>query len=156
MQIDAEGVRPLHYVADDGLGTKSRHADVVFDWESNRANGEYAGVPVDLTLHGGEQDDMSIQIAMLVALRAGQTPEHLSMIDKNSVRNYQYQKVGEERLKTALGPLDTVIYASSRAGSSRVTRFWCPPSRGYVPVKVEQKNEGNVEWSMEILSLSGY
>jgi hypothetical protein len=35
-----------------------------------------------------------------------------------------------------------------------VTRFWCAPARGYIPMRVEQKRGDDIEWSMEIRSLS--
>jgi hypothetical protein len=155
MSIDASGVRPLHFVADDGLSTPARHSDVVFDWSAGHASGVYSGVAVDMALRGDEQDDLSAQIAMLLTLRAGRTPDHLSMIDKNTVRDYVYQRLGEERITTGIGPVDTVIYATHHEGSRRTTRFWCPSSRGYVPVKVQQSNGDNVEWTMEIQSLTG-
>ncbi len=155
VQVDAEGVRPLHFIADDGIGTPSRHSDVSFDWSARRASGVYSGVAVDLALKGNEQDDLSIQIAMLVALRSGHTPDQVAMIDKNTVREYQYSRVDNQRITTALGPLDTVVYVSHRLGSQRSTRFWCAPAHGFVPVRVQQKNNETIEWTMDIETLSG-
>ena len=34
-----------------------------------------------------------------------------------------------------------------------MTRFWCAPDRGYIPLKVEQTRGKDVEWTMEIRSL---
>jgi hypothetical protein len=90
---------------------------------------------------------------MMVELLRGRTPEQLSMIDKNSTREYRYQQEGSEPIATALGRIDTVIYSSQHLGSPRVTRFWCAPSKGFVPVRVQQKRIDSVEWAMEIQSL---
>jgi len=89
-----------------------------------------------------------------VALRQGRAPGVLSLIDKNSIRDYSYTREGEESIATHLGQLPTVVYASHHAGSPRVTRFWCAPSKGFLPVRIQQKRLDSVEWTMEIQSLT--
>jgi Protein of unknown function (DUF3108) len=153
MRIGGDGIQPLHYRATDGSSANERGADVTFDWETNHASGSYENVKVDLPLKPGVQDDLSIQIALLYALRQGRVPSSLSMIDKNSIRDYSYRQEGVATIATHLGSLDTVIYASHHEGSPRTTRFWCAPSKGFVPVRVEQKRLDDVEWTMEIETL---
>ena len=153
LRVGDHGVEPLHYHATDGTSADERGADVSFDWDAGRATGVYGGVPVDLALKSGVQDDLSIQIALLYALRQGRVPSNLSMIDKNSIRDYNYRQLGTETIDTRLGRIDTVVYASQHTGSPRVTRFWCAPTKGYVPMRVQQKRIDSVEWTMEIESL---
>jgi len=151
LRVGAQGVQPLSFKA-EGAGD-SHDADVSFDWSADRATGVYEGTPVDLPLKPGIQDDLSVQIAMMVELLRGRTPEQLSMMDKNSTREYRYQREGSEPIATALGRIDTVIYSSQHLGSPRVTRFWCAPSMGYLPLRIEQKRADSVEWTMDILSV---
>jgi hypothetical protein len=153
LRVRDQGVQPLHYHATDGTSADQRGADVSFDWDAGRATGVYEGVKVDLALKNGVQDDLSIQIALLYALRQGRVPGNLSMIDKNAIRDYDYRQAGTETIDTRLGRIDTVVYASQHTGAPRVTRFWCAPSKGYVPVRVQQKRLDSVEWTMEIESL---
>lgn len=153
LRADARGIEPLHYRATDGSTANARGADVTFDWQSSHASGSYENVPVDLTLKRGVQDDLSIQIALLYALRQGRVPTNLSMIDKNTIRDYSYRQEGHESLATGLGRIDTIVYASRHEGSPRTTRFWCAPSKGFVPMRVEQKRLDSVEWTMEIETL---
>ncbi|HEY3808378.1 MAG TPA: DUF3108 domain-containing protein [Steroidobacteraceae bacterium] len=153
MRVGADGVQPLHFQATDGTRADERGADVSFDWNAARATGKYDGVDVDLPLKQGVQDDLSIQVALLYALRHGQPPANLSMIDRNSIRDYSYRREGTATIDTKLGRIDTIVYASQHAGSPRVTRFWCAPSKGYVPMRVQQKRIDEVEWTMEIESL---
>jgi hypothetical protein len=155
LRVTEQGVQPLSYHATDGTSANERGADVTFDWDAGHASGVYEGVKVDLPLKSGVQDDLSIQIALLFALRQGQVPANLSMIDKNSLRDYSYRREGTETIATKLGRIETVVYASHHEGSPRVTRFWCAPAKGYVPVRVEQKRLDSVEWTMEIETLKG-
>jgi hypothetical protein len=151
LRVTDKGVQPLSFKAEGG--GDSHDADVKFDWSAGRATGVYEGTAVDLPLKPGVQDDLSVQIAMMVELLHGRTPEQLSMIDKNSWREYRYQREGAETIATPLGQIDTIIYSSQHPGSPRVTRFWCAPSLGYVPMRVEQKRVDSVEWTMDIRSL---
>jgi Protein of unknown function (DUF3108) len=153
LRVTGQGVRPLSYHATDGTTANERGAEVSFDWDLLRAKGVYEGVPVDLPLKSGVQDDLSIQIALLVALRQGRAPGDLLLIDKNSIRQYSYRREDDETITTKLGQIQTTVYASHHEGSPRVTRFWCAPSKGFVPVRVEQKRLDSVEWTMEIESL---
>ena len=153
LRVTPGGVQPLHYKAEDGTSSSKRDADVQFDWEHNRVSGIYEGVKVDMPLRPGTQDDLSVQIALMVELLAGRTPEQFLMIDKDSVREYRYTREGKESISTPFGQLDTVIYRAQKTGSPRVTRFWCAPSRGYIPMRVEQKKDDEVQWAMQVQSL---
>jgi hypothetical protein len=153
LKVTENGVRPLSYDADDGTSSTKRDAHVQFDWEHNRVTGVYEDTKVDMPLQPGVQDDLSVQIALMVELLAGREPNQLQMIDKNTVREYRYTREGEESLSTPVGNIDTVIYRAQKKNSPRVTRFWCAPSRGYIPMKVEQKKDDDVQWTMQIQSL---
>jgi hypothetical protein len=153
LKVGAAGVEPLSYKGDDGTGSSKRTIDISYDWEQRRVSGVYEETRVDLALTPGVQDDSSVQVAMMVELLAGGTPESFSLIDKNDVREYRYAREGEETLKTPLGDVATVVYRSQRTGSLHVNRYWCAPQRGYVPIRVQQKRADEVQWTMEIESL---
>jgi hypothetical protein len=151
MRITSEYVQPLHLKV---TGSGTRHdADVQFDWNQGRATGMYEGKQIDLAVTPGVQDDLSVQIAMIRQLVLGQTPELLREIDKNGIRDYLYKRVGAETLDTAIGRIDTIVYTTEHPGSPRITRYWCAPARGFIPMKVQQTLRGAVEWTMDIESL---
>ncbi len=51
----------------------------------------------------GVQDDLSVQVALMHALLAGQAPAGIAMFDRNGIRDYDYARVGEATLHTAVG-----------------------------------------------------
>jgi hypothetical protein len=153
LRITDSGVQPLSYQADDGTSSTKRDVHVQFDWEHGRVTGVYEDTKVDMPITPGIQDDMSIQIALMNDLLKGHTPEKLTLLDKNSVREYRYTRDGEETLTTPMGPVHTIIYRSQKSGSPRVTSYWCAPSLGYIPMRVEQKRDDEVEWTMQIQSV---
>ena len=154
VKVTTQGVEPQSYQADDGTSSSKRTIELKYDWHSHRVTGVYEQTPVDLALTPEVQDDASIQLALMVELLAGHTPERFSLIDKNSVREYRYAREGEATLQTPLGPVSTIVYRAQKAYSPRVTRFWCAPERGYVPMKVEQTKGKDVQWTMQIQSLT--
>jgi len=151
LRVTDHGVEPQSFRAD--AGSEDHNADVTFNWQIGRATGSYEGTKVDMPIKSGIQDDLSVQIELIFDLLRGKTPDNLSMIDRNTVRDYRYQREGEETISTPFGQVATVIYSSQHAGSPRITRFWCAPSMGYVPMRVEQKRIDKVEWTMEIRTL---
>jgi hypothetical protein len=154
MRIDDAGVQPLRYRADDGTSATKRDIDLQFDWPQLRVSGVSEDQPVAAPLVAGVQDDLSVQIALMLELSRGQTPASFKTFNDRGLREYQYRREAEETLQTPLGAIATVVYSSQRAGSNRVTRYWCAPSLGYLPLKAQQKRAERVEWTMEIRTLS--
>jgi hypothetical protein len=143
-------VRPTAYVADDGSDDTGRDVSLKFDWEKQRVAGIAEDKPVDEPLAPGVQDSLSVQIALMCALAAGETPKSFQLIDKDEVKEYQYTHEGRATLDTPLGKLDTVVYTSQRAGNSRLTRLWIAPSLGYLPVRAEQIRKGKRELQLAL------
>jgi len=154
LRVTDAGTQPLSYEASDGTSSTRRAVDVKYDWEHGRLTGVYEDVKVDLPLTPGVQDDASVQVALMVELLRGHTPEHFSLLNKDAVRDYRYVREGEATVQTPFGKVATIIYRSERENSPRVTRFWCAPWRGYVPLRVQQKRGDDIEWTMEIQSLT--
>jgi len=153
LEVTDAGVHPLTYKADDGTSATKRDANVTFDWEHKQVTGVYEDAKVDMPLPMGIQDDLSVQIALMVELLRGHTPDKFSLLSGNSVREYRYSRDGEETLTTPVGTIQTIIYRSEKQYSPRVTRFWCAPSLGYIPLRVEQKRKDDVEWTMQVQSV---
>ena len=151
VRVTDSGVEPLSYKSEGGDSAKS--IALSYDWQAHKVTGTYEGTPVDLPLTPGVEDDASVELALTVELLAGRTPKTFRIIDRNDTREYQFARDGEATLETPMGRIATVVYRSQKAHSPRITRFWCAPDRGYVPIKVEQTRGDEVQWTMEIESL---
>jgi hypothetical protein len=153
MRLTDKGIRPIHFVADDGTDSKKRDLDLRFDWERSRVTGVSEEKPVDAEVGPGTQDDLSVQIALVYELDNGRTPASFKTFGDRGAREYQYLREGAETLQTPLGAVETIIYRTERSGSPRVTRYWCAPALGYLPMKAQQKRREDVEWTMDIRKL---
>lgn len=143
-------VRPSAYVADDGSADTSRDVSLKFDWEKGRVAGIAEDRPVDQPIAPGVQDSLSVQIALMCALAAGESPKTFELIDKDEVKEYVYTREGNATIDSPLGKLDTVVYTSQRPGASRLTRLWIAPSLGYLPVRGEQMRKGKRELQLSL------
>jgi hypothetical protein len=150
LAIDADHVRPMKYRAVDGASS----VDLDFDWEAGYARGVSEKKAVDLKLKEGTQDVMSIQVEVMLDLKKGNVPKTFQIIDKDELKDFIYTQEGTDRIRTALGTLDTVIVASRRSGNNRILRMWFAPSLGFVPVQAERTRDGKLEFAMRIKSLT--
>jgi hypothetical protein len=144
-RLGANGVQPLRYALDDGTKDTAKDTRLEYDWTRGRVTGTARGEPVDLPLEPGTQDALSIRAAVLADLASGREPGEYRMIDGHDLKTYVYRREGTQRLKTALGELDTVIYTSRRKDAderARSWKYWYAPSQGWLPVRIEQIDKG--------------
>ena len=148
--IDDGGIKPLHYLADDGTKSTAKDIQLDFDWAGGKIRGVAEERRVELALPEGLQDGMSVQIALMHALLRGESPRGFSLIDKDAIKEYLYAAEPPVRLRTVAGELDTAVWSSRRPNSNRITRVWYAPSLGYLPVQAERRKGDTVEWSMRL------
>jgi len=154
MQVDTNGVRPLSWYSEDGKSNTSRDGSLDFDWNNKRVTGTVEDESVDMPLKSGVQDRLSMQVAVLAALQNNTQPGAIILIDGEQVKRYTYELKGEQQVVTGSGRYDTIIYESTRKGSSRIKRVYHSPELSYIPVRVEDLRKGKVETVMELVSVS--
>jgi hypothetical protein len=150
LTIEGGHVRPQKYRGKEGSAT----VNLDFDWSSKRATGESEKKPVDIALHDGTQDVMSIQVEVMADLKRGNLPKTFWIVDKDQLKEFLYTQEGDARIRTAIGELDTVVVTSQRAGNNRILRMWFAPSLGFLPVQAERSRDGKVEIAMRIKSVN--
>jgi hypothetical protein len=152
VRVTEHGVQPQSFKSTGGNPDKA--IELNYDWQAHRVTGTYEGTKVDLPLTPQMQDDGSVQLALMVELLAGRTPPTVQLIDKNDVREYEFTRDGETAIRTAIGDVTTQVFKSQKKFSPRITRSWCDPERGYVPMRVQQKVDNDVQWTLDIQSLT--
>lgn len=136
-----------------GADEKQREINLTFDWTKLKVTGVAKEHTVDLALPADAQDPMSLQIATLRDLAAGSIKPAVWMVDSDKLKDYEMKREGNERLETALGQLDTVVYTSRRPNSDRITKTWVAPALGYLPVRAERIRGKKVEFTLKIESI---
>jgi hypothetical protein len=142
--------RPLRYTFDDGTKSTDRDVRLEFDWRAGRVRGVAEDVAVDVALVPELQDAATMTALATARLRAGEEPGSIAMIEKGAIKHYRHTLLRREKLATALGELDTVVYLSTREGSSRETLTWHAPALGYAVVQAQQRVKGKLGFHTRI------
>jgi Protein of unknown function (DUF3108) len=154
--VSESGVEPRRYLLTDGGHDPEHQTDINYDPLKRRVSGRVEGKPYDAPFEPGLQDVNSIRAALLVDLLAGRDPGEYAMLDGREVKRYVYARRGTARISTEIGELDTVIFESERKGSQgggRTWRYWYAPSMGWLPVRIEQREDGRARLTFTVRTL---
>ncbi len=123
-----------HYLFNSS-GSK-RNAWVVFDRKNLVAKSLYKSVTIELSIRSDHVDRMLESLVFRTDLIAGKIAEKYSYVERNSLRESVYEKLGTETISTKAGNFDTVKYRRQRVGSSRSAIIWFAPELEYLPVQM--------------------
>jgi hypothetical protein len=154
-RVDANGVRPLEFWYEDGSRSGEDNVHVVFDWDRGVATISGAEKRQEMAVPAGALDRGSLQVARMRDLAAGGTLHSYTIADDDSVAQYDYTENGLETITTGIGPKSARIFTQQRAGSSRTTWVWMAPDMRFLPVRIEQQRDGEVQTALNLVSVSG-
>ncbi|AWF83376.1 DUF3108 domain-containing protein [Microbulbifer sp. A4B17] len=100
-------------------------------------------------------DKVSYQIQLALDIAAGKTDLQYKVADGKKIRDYKFNQVGTETLKTPLGPVETIKVARVRSkDSGRETTVWIAPQWNYALVKLIQREENGKRYQINLTNLS--
>lgn len=91
-----------------------------------------------------------IKIDRLVAQLFGHSLKNVKVSDKGRERIYTFSIIGETKIDSVLGIIDTVIIRKEIEGSKRSTITWYARERNYLPVRIEQYRLNELRFKAEI------
>jgi hypothetical protein len=77
------------------------------------------------------------------------------LTDDDSVTDYDYMDNGATTTPTGLGALATTQLVQHREGSSRTNYLWVAPSLKFLPVRIEQRRDGEITTAFTLTSVTG-
>ncbi len=147
-------VVPLFYQYLHTGTSRDRNVTVEFDWKSGLVTNSVNGSPWRMTASEGILDKLLYQYSIMLDMQAGKSSLRYTVADGGTEKIYVFKKLGEETLETALGNLNTIKMERHRADSDRNSVFWSAPDVGYLPVKLENIDDG-VKTVVVIRSVTG-
>jgi hypothetical protein len=154
-RVSPDGIQPLEFWYEDGSRSGEDNFHVAFDWDRGIALVSNAGGRREIALQRSALDRGSLQVALMRDLAATGTLRTYRLADEDSVADYEYTDNGTATMQTGVGTLETRIVTQQRAGSSRATWLWVAPELGFLPVRIEQRRDGEVQTAFELQSVSG-
>jgi len=126
-----------------------------FDWQQMTDSGERGKKTWSTALTTGTQDLQSHLLLLQLDLRAGKRELNYPVSKNGRVRDYHYAVVKEEQLETALGTLNVLRVERIRdPGDDRQTISWFAPTLDFLPVRIQQYEDGVQQGDMQIRKLS--
>lgn len=141
---DEQGVRPEQYRSVDTLSSEDQYVSFDFDWRHNVVDGTVNDEPVHFELDGRVHDRVSIQYQLMLDLMNGRASDRYFMLDGDELKLLEVKSVGTRHVKVPAGEFEAVGIQHRKESSSRVTTLWCVEELGYLPVVIEQHQDGKL------------
>ena len=143
--LTTEFVQPLNYLYEDGSRKGDDNFRIAFDWTGNTAEINGDSGPVAITLSPNTLDRASLQVAIMRDLAAGSAVGPYLFVDDDGLKTYEYSEEEGAEADTGMGQIAVRRFRQQRQGSSRSTILWMAPSLRYLPVRIEQIRNGEIE-----------
>jgi len=142
-----------------GSGLMNRRREVRFTAGANTLQSLYKEKWYDLPYTPNTYDRMTQQEQMRLRLLQHSTAPQamvLTVADGKRVKNHQLRLVGQERLETPMGEVDTVHYERLHKDPDRTSDIWLAPQWDYLMVRTLHVDDGSpVEANIEKATIEG-
>jgi hypothetical protein len=154
-RVTAAGIEPLEFWYEDGSRNHDGNVHIVFDWQRKVATTNSKHGRKEFPIQPGAIDSGTIQVALMHDLATAGKPGRYLLTDENSVTEYVYQDQGDAQTATGMGKLKTHAYNQQRQGASRINWIWLLPDMKFLPARIEQRKDGEVNSAFTLKSVSG-
>jgi len=150
-RADSDGILPLHYRGDDEVSSDKLRVDIEFDWNAERAIGQYQTrddpepVAVDDSIDASIRDPVSIQYELMVDLANGGSDSHYVLYEHDRIRSLAVSRIGTRKIETKAGTYEAVGIRQQAGNSSRSTILWFAEDLDWLPVMIEQYRKGKLQ-----------
>jgi hypothetical protein len=149
-------IQPLAFHFEDGSRRGDDNLDITFDWQAGTASVTSANGVAEFSLQPGVLDRASLQAALMHDLEHRREPGPYVLVDGDSLKTYRYSPGERRAIRTPAGRFDALALTQVREGSSRTTVLWVAPDLNYLPIKIDQYRDGEVQTSLTLTSYTGF
>jgi len=141
-QISGQNIRPNNYLYNQSRHRKSKVDKIHFS--GNTAKGNYKGQPYTQKINAATLDKASLELALARDLALNKPRLSYSVVESGKTKQYNFQKMGNERIQTPAGTFNTIKVKVQRKGNKRETIFWLAKETDYMPVKIRHREKKDV------------
>ncbi len=123
--------------------------DLSFNWADKMVRSSIGEMR---PLEDGMIDRLAMQYAVqrwVIGQNGMPGPDEITLtkVEDDRIKPYTFRIVSREKIETPAGSFDAVR-VERVDDPKKSTRFWLAPSRGYMPIKVEQVKKGSEQFKM--------
>lgn len=148
-------IQPLQYrYLRTGL-FKEPDRNQLFDWQNKQiVNGDNQKV-FEGHWHDQVQDNLSYNLQASIDLKSGKTQFTYPVFDRKKVKNFKFQLIGFEALKTNVGTLRTVKVEqiekkNNKKKDKKKTYIWFAKDYDYLLVRLKQKQKDGQTYQIDL------
>lgn len=130
-----------------------RKVDIAFDWRHLKATNKVNNDPWKMTIPPSAQDKLVYQLTLMQDLSAGKTALEYQIADGGTLKNYRFNMLGQETVKTPLGNL--MAQKLERDEDKRNTTLWCADQLQFLPIRIRQTDTDGTRLSLDIDRVNG-
>jgi len=153
--VEAGLVIPSRFDYQDGSRKGEDNYSVEFDAPAREIRIDGAAGAKSLPFEDELLDRGSLQVALMLDLGNCTLPGPYRYIDEDEIRVYRYERLEDVEAETGIGSLETIRFSQQREGSSRNTILWLAPELAYLPVRIEQIRNGEIETVFSLKDVNG-
>ncbi|MDP6992798.1 MAG: DUF3108 domain-containing protein [Woeseiaceae bacterium] len=146
----ANGLRPSHFVSNDGLTRDKETIDFRFDWEAGLIIGLMNGEPFEAGIDGPVHDRVSLRYGLMHDLSSDIHRSDYFLQDAEKFKPLSVMNIGSKTVQVPFGSFEAIGVQHQAEGSSRVTTLWCVDELGFLPVIIEQHRKGKLQFQAEL------
>lgn len=145
-------IQPLQYsLKGSGLIQEDDRA-LRFDHASKTVFNAQNGQPFANEWSNEIQDRLSYMLQISLDVAAGKQEMEYPVFEKNRIKIHHYKVLGEETLKTRIGPLRTVKVSQVRQDKRKITA-WLAVDHHYIMVRLVDRQNNSTRYAIDLVSL---
>lgn len=121
-------------------GKRRREISQQFDWKQGQVTSRVNEQVYEFPIQPGTFDQSGYQVKLMMDLASGSREFSYHIAGSKKLRTYDIDNLGDERVKTVMGPLNTVVIQRK---DEQTTTMWCAYDLHFLPVKIQHEENGN-------------
>jgi hypothetical protein len=154
LEIENGQVKPIEYQYTQKKGDAKtvKFLEVRYDWPNRIATVNNGSDSRRLDITDDIQDPLSVQLALMQRMKRGCRNVRYTVIDALEPQKQRFECTASESVSTELGELQA-LKLSYRKGK-RETVTWLAPELNYIPVKIQQYKNNDLNSEMRITAVN--
>jgi hypothetical protein len=146
---------PLHYRYHHSKGKKERDAKIDFNWDNQKITNRINESTWYMQTQKGMQDKLLYQLTIMSDLMSGQIPDNYAVADGGKIKEYAFERIADETIKTPLGEFKTIKLALHKKNKQQENFLWCAYDLNFLPIKVTSTEKDDRLSTAIIKSIKG-
>lgn len=146
---------PLKYTYHHIKGKKERNAEINFNWDKQQITNRVNESTWYMDTQVGIQDKLLYQLTVMADLKSEQIPENYAVADGGKIKQYKFERIADEILKTPLGEFNTIKLRMHKSNKKQETFLWCAYNLNFLPIKVTSTEKNDRLSTAIIKSITG-